>query len=459
MQAAKRLGVLCLIAVGVGVTSFGQALAGVKVVGWVKYADVGEEWKATREILEAAGATVVETSTTDPSELLALLRGVDILLIPEQEDGWESSDLVPAGQKLAPAFLEFLRGGGRIVSLDYADGGNDLLRGAGLTSANDAADISGEDLKVLLVADPVAAGIPSTFTAPNGTTDYKSVDMDAEVIVASKAGKPVVFRLRRHGGEILFLGFDFFRSNDATKALLVNACTRPVSCRSLDPGVAQSGTLGGKEQTASPEDQFCLVVPPETEHVLVQLDGNLQLHIRGGRAVGFTGERVIADLSLTAPGPKTLLISRQMLTARNLYFGLGNPTDAEQVYTLVAWCIPAAVVVTPPLTVRGKVEEPTIEPLAAVLRTEEGYVALVQYKVEVAKTPAALSLVLRSDKRVRGWVRYGEPVRVVDGKVMADFGFSDALTLTGTMLKPGTYFIAVEGIELPLDYVLTVELR
>jgi len=223
---------LCVVIASVGLLtgSVGAAegtLSGVQVVAWIKYADVDQEWAHVKQILEEQGAEVIESATEDPGELSGSLSRAKVFLIPEQEEAWDE-DLAKVGAALAPALTEFLTRGGGIVSLEHAAGGSDLLRGAGLTAANDDVAVASQtpSLEVRMPEDPLVQNpykIPARFEAPNGTTDFNDVDPDAEVLVVTLlTGKPVVFKLKRYEGQLVFLGFDFYQYTEATKGLLIN---------------------------------------------------------------------------------------------------------------------------------------------------------------------------------------------------------------------------------------------
>jgi len=384
MRTIRKLVVLGLVA-ALGFIAVGEVLEGIRVLGWVKYADVHEEWAHMRDILEAEGAIVSTTETEDPDELLTLLEGVEVVIIPEQEDGWEDEDLLPAGERLAPAFVDFLSQGKRIVSLAYADGGVDLLRGAGLTTADDDADVTEEQLHVVAPEHWLVEGIPPMFRAPDGTTDYVDLDSDAMVIVATASGTPVVFSLPRHGGEIVFLGFDFYESNSATEGLLINVVAvevpQPID---LQPNVPVSDTLPAGGRTEVMEDQYRLAIPEEAWLVGVQLNGDLDLHIRSERPVEFDDQRTVADISLLSPGGELVVLSTTVLTGDHWLFAVENPMDTEQTYSLVAVPLPTvSVVEEDSYTSRGRIEPPPIAKLVPFTRTDEGMLGLVQYKVDV----------------------------------------------------------------------------
>ncbi|MGQ9734837.1 MAG: hypothetical protein ACUVQU_07350, partial [Candidatus Bipolaricaulia bacterium] len=62
-------------------------------------------------------------------------------------------------------------------------------------------------------------------------------------------------------------------------------------------------------------------------------------------------------------------------------------------------------------------------------------------------------------------IRFGKPVGVLpDGRVEADVsaispGSEEMIVLSGSLLQPGTYYIAIEGLNPPQNFALTVSLE
>jgi cytochrome oxidase Cu insertion factor (SCO1/SenC/PrrC family) len=190
------------------------------VLAWIPCADEDEEYA---HVVEALGFRPQETRTRSASELRALLAGIGVLLIPEQEECSESS-LASLGSDCGSVLREFLDRGGTIVGMSYAKGAEDILRGAGiLPGVNDDEDITGETVRVAVPSHPLAAGVASSFKAENGTTDFSGVSAAATVIVKDADGDPVVFVQAVGRGTVVMLGFDFYQYNSDMAQLLRNA--------------------------------------------------------------------------------------------------------------------------------------------------------------------------------------------------------------------------------------------
>ncbi len=442
------------------------ALEGVEIVAWTGY--VGElEWANLRDPLEGAGATIVETETRDPDELSGLLEGVEFLLLPEQADAWLwEDDLEPYGQDLAPALRAFLGRGGRIVALTWAVGGEDILRGAGLTTAEDSLDVSAQRLVVVAPGHPLVQDVPEEFIAPEFSTDFWMVDPDAVDIVATQDDTPVVFILQREGGEIVLLGFDFLEVVEASEQLVINAFlpdveppVEPPLVTFVVPGELLEGKLAPGERWEEPEKQLGLNIDPHDQYVLLQLEGNLDLHLRRDEPVEFGDGPAAADLSLLGPGGHLALLSVDMLDSDIVVLALANPTDDDQDYRLVAWIVPDLEEIdTFPFDTTGELGPMPVEALDRFVETEEGHLALVQYKIAIADGHEHLNLSVAGEN-IRAYIRHGEPVTLVGGTVQADLVFTDHVAISGPFLVPGVYYIAIEGLTPPQTYDIEGDLR
>jgi len=207
--------------------AFGPTTAAVLPEGmlaWIPCADEDEEYA---HVVEALGFRPLETKTRTASELRALLAGVRVLLIPEQEKCSESS-LESLGRDCASVLREFLDRGGIIVGMSHEggfwSGAEHLLRGAGiLPGVDDGEDITGETVWVAVPGHPLAAGVASSFIARNGSTDYSGFSAAATVVVKDADGDPVVFIQAVGRGTVIMLGFDFYEYNADMARLLRNA--------------------------------------------------------------------------------------------------------------------------------------------------------------------------------------------------------------------------------------------
>ncbi|MFO8034833.1 MAG: hypothetical protein R6U88_06765 [Candidatus Bipolaricaulota bacterium] len=453
-----------LLGLALGLTvvlpAMGGELEGIEIVAWTGY--VGEvEWENLRHTLEGAGGTIVETDTRDHTELSVSLEGADVLLLPEQAQGF-LVELEEVGSDLAPALHSFLRDGKRIVALTWASGGEDILRGAGLTTADDGRDVSEKPLLVLDSDDRLATGIPGEFIAPESTTDFSMVDADATDVITTEDRASVVFRLHRDGGEVVLLGFDLLDPVEASEQLVINACWPgiPIICEQLlRSGIAIEGTLEPAARWETAQEQYGLEVHPDSHYMLVELEGDLDLHLRRDNPVEFDHGQAVADLSLLGPGGHLMLLSADKLGSGRVCFAIENPTDAAQTYRLVAWSVPDLEEMEDfPFETTGKLGPLPLRELNRFVETADGYLALAQYRVAVADGNESLSLIVRGED-IRAYIRHGEPVTNSDGVVEADLMFTESITLSGPFLVPGVYYIAIEGLTPPQTYEIEGEME
>ncbi len=433
-------------------------LEGVEIVAWTGY--VGElEWGNLHAILSEAGATIVETDTRSPAELSVLLRDVGFLLFPEQAAAWmEEVDLVPIGEQLAPALRAFLNDGGRIVALTWAVGGEDILRGAGLSTAADERDVTGQGLMVVAPDDALVVGVPDEFLAPEFSTDFSNVDPDATDIVTTEDFAPVVFRLYRQGGELVLLGFDFLEPVEATERLVVNAFL-PDSppCIGLIPGEVVEGLL--EPGARWDEEQYGLTLHPDGQYMLVELAGVVDLHLRRGEPVEFVDGVAVADLTLLASQEQVAILSVDMLGSNEVCMALANPSAEAQPYRLAVWAVPDLEVVDEfPFTTTDELGPTSLAALNRFVKTSDGYLALAQYRVHVSEGNERLTLTVHGED-IRAYIQHGAAISVVAGKVVADVAFTNSVELSGPFLIPGVYFLAIEGQAPPQEYTVDVELE
>ena len=241
----------------------------------------------------------------------------------------------------------------------------------------------------------------------------------------------------------------------------------PYSYIPLTPDVLTSGTIGPLEiQTPGSETQYGIEVDEGVRILAIGLrsetGGNLDLHIRFRRPVERSNNVVIADYSLVSPHGEEIFILYDPQPGV-YYIAVENREETEQKYTIVAIPLPAIKEEELPAEEEGAVIPPSLAELIPYLRTERGQLGLWQYKVEVPEGAESLEIRLEGleGKNVDLHIRYGEPVEIKDGKVVADLSSisltgEEAVVISGEFLKPGTYYIAVEGLEPPQEFKLTV---
>jgi len=179
MSATRKVIVVFVLALMVAfaaVAGFtGDAVAeGDKVVAFVAFSDREEEWlntkKAISQFIPDFKPHEILEKDPDLDKLQAALDQAEIFIIPEQEEASRST-LESLGRKWRALLEKFLQRGGRVIGLDYAEGGSDILRGAGLISAKSSLDIiTGETLEVVAATHLIVEGVSLTFIGEEGTT-------------------------------------------------------------------------------------------------------------------------------------------------------------------------------------------------------------------------------------------------------------------------------------------------
>jgi hypothetical protein len=219
------------------------------------------------------------------------------------------------------------------------------------------------------------------------------------------------------------------------------------------------------------ERQYRIEVPAGAKVLGIALQGagNIDMHVRAGSAVQTGGTKlnptIVADFSLVSPDGSEFIVIRDPKPG---YYCIAveNKESTAQEFTLIATPITALEEISAdelgqPIPGQIDLSQGLLPLLASYLRTEAGALALIQYKVDVPEAVKTLGVRLDTlGKSAKLHIRYGKPVEIVDGKVLADLSVSSAteaaVLISGSLLKPGTYYIAIEGLEPPQEFTLTV---
>lgn len=233
----------------------------------------------------------------------------------------------------------------------------------------------------------------------------------------------------------------------------------PPTGGTLISGVPQKGTVGPGPKTLS--DQFTITVLEGTWTLLVKLQnqgsGDINLHVRLGKPVEIVAGEIVADFSSTSPTGNESLTLAGPVPPGIYYIAVENMESTPQNFTILAAVVPVLQMINSGEPVSGRVEP---APLG-------GHVlALTQYVIEVPEEAKNLSAILEnlSVGAMKLHIRYGKPVELSDGRVIADFS-SDAplgvesITIAGAQLRADKYYIAIENLEpYAQEFKLTVTL-
>jgi thermitase len=194
-----------------------------RILAYVQYADYYQEYPNTLRAIESTfGPNYILTEMGDYTQLDSMIQGKDILLIPEQEYA-SLSTMQMIGSAWSETLSNFLENGGVIIVCDFFGGSGGtygILTGAGLMSISWTNYRTSYTLYLVDPTDPLAEGISSSFTAPDGTISF--VTGEANVVVADSI-YPVVIHKEIDRGHVVLLGFDFYSFNADTEQILGNA--------------------------------------------------------------------------------------------------------------------------------------------------------------------------------------------------------------------------------------------
>ncbi len=200
----------------------GSANSSVKMVAMKYGTDLFSEYPATLAAINAffTNYTLTETNTNNASTLANLLVGNNVLLIPEQETANPA-----VFNSFTSVFNMFLLNGGTIIQCGTSAGQDSTLTTTGLWHGNYVTDIGNgfTTFNVDSMAHPIMAGISSNLvTAPSATDVINFTDPDRHVLAKYQTDDVVSFR-NVNNGKVIYLGFDYYSSNDDTKKMLANA--------------------------------------------------------------------------------------------------------------------------------------------------------------------------------------------------------------------------------------------
>ncbi|MFO7539227.1 MAG: hypothetical protein R6X32_14390 [Chloroflexota bacterium] len=203
--------------------AFNQLAGHINILAWIGYADYDEEYANTlNAIAQYTTFSLVETSTTDSTELGSLLAAADVFLVPEQELT-SYGTMFNLGMMWTAVLHDFVTDGGSIIVLDHCGQAYGVLDGSGLMDVTfNHCVLSGEWLDVIDTTHPLVEGVPNPFSGMNGMAFFSSTD--GETIVQRQGSSQISVAAKETGnGRVTLIGFDFYSYNDDMARLLANA--------------------------------------------------------------------------------------------------------------------------------------------------------------------------------------------------------------------------------------------
>ncbi len=232
------------------------------------------------------------------------------------------------------------------------------------------------------------------------------------------------------------------------------------------------GTILVQTEPVEVPREYTVQVPKEGADLLAvivraQAGGNLDLYGRAGKPVEVPPDvrRISSDFASISPGGEEVLVISNPEPRTTYWFIVENRESLAQTFTITAFLIPE--VRAGQATITGSIGLPANlpPPLARYLATDRGQLGLQQYRIEVPKGAKRLAVRVSGEGDLNLHIRFGKPVAILpDGRVEADIsaispGSEEAIVLSGGLLQPGTYYIAIEGLNPPQSFTLMVSLE
>lgn len=246
----------------------------------------------------------------------------------------------------------------------------------------------------------------------------------------------------------------------------------PVKEVELEPGVTITDEIPARgfltvEGDAATYVQYSLKVT-DAAALAVEVSGSgpLAIHIRVTRPVNIEitdgGEpRVTADTTVFLPGGEGTLVLTNLQKGARYWILVENRNDGPLSYALTAYVAPVTLPVSTEPMEGMAVKEALPFPLLRFVTTESGTLVSVQrfFKVEEAQS---VQIAFHGEGAWCLHLRRGSPVEARGGVVVSDLVWrineSGELMFEKSFLSPGTYFLAVEALDPPQTYRLTVGL-
>jgi hypothetical protein len=197
---------------------------------WSDNSPNGEFWNTIAAINQTTTDYSFETFN-DYNNLNASIKGKDILLIPEQENNWNSS--MYNISKLWKARLnEFLDDGGTIVVCDHYGQTYQTFTGAGFMSIKWATGVTYNTVTVVDTNSTLVTNVNSTFTAPDGAIAFATSENGT---VCKSGGYPVVIDKKISNGHAILIGFDYSSINELNANRIIGNCIKYYGSTKSEP--------------------------------------------------------------------------------------------------------------------------------------------------------------------------------------------------------------------------------
>jgi hypothetical protein len=168
----------------------------INVLGFTQYSDTstsGEVANTNRAITthaSGAGRTVTITDLTDYTTLSTAIVGQHVLLIYELERGTTGTGTT-VGTAWATTLASFVANGGVVIACNFLDDSWQVMNSSGLLNVTANSSVYGSSIEIADTTHPIASGVASPYSAPNGSSSFTTTETGIVARVAG-GGAPVV---------------------------------------------------------------------------------------------------------------------------------------------------------------------------------------------------------------------------------------------------------------------------
>ena len=206
------------------------------ILVYTQYADtsIGQEFANTIDAINdtygALGTAFTYENLTNYNNLANEITGHNVFLIIEQENAPDAATMETIGTSWSSTLQTFVGGGGVVIVTDYRVDSTFygpsmvLLNATGLMTFQGVEDSIHSTLttaSVVATTDPVATGLPASWSAPNGMLSFSTTE--TTVVVEDNNNNPIVIHKTMLAGHVVYCGFDFFTPNSNSARILANA--------------------------------------------------------------------------------------------------------------------------------------------------------------------------------------------------------------------------------------------
>ena len=208
------------------VSAAGEAKDNVAVLAFTAYTDTTREYPNTLAALSEyfPGYTLTETAATTEAAFQAALAGMDVFLIPEQEQG-SIAQMEAFGTEIHDVLQDFVTAGGVVIACGGAPPQSiqTFLNTTGLMPGMGAGiDVSGQTVDTA-TSHPLAEGMAASFQAADYALHCSVIPGSAPVVTYDISQYPLAATKIVGNGMVVFLGWDFYSYSDDQARLLANA--------------------------------------------------------------------------------------------------------------------------------------------------------------------------------------------------------------------------------------------